>query len=216
MLPEIAPHRIPTASRTAPFYVEAESPVGPLSRDDLLWILSRVSDPRDVLVWREGLSGWQKVQSVAELRAALVPAHVTGRTEIDRAVTAPAEDTRSNQTIAGRAKGAAKLAGFWVLGGASVLLWLAAMAGLTVLGVMLLKGAVWASDYLILYAYRAAELTLLACLFVLLPLSLDSENPKSCVSWSCPGLLRLLGRLLGCSACWLLTPTGDLLACWLD
>ncbi len=49
------------------YYAEGEKSVGPLSLSDMTFILSRVSDGRNVFVWREGFSSWIKAESVPDL-----------------------------------------------------------------------------------------------------------------------------------------------------
>jgi hypothetical protein len=47
------------------YYAEGEKSVGPLSLADLTAILSRVSNAKDVLVWRDGFEQWQRAATVA-------------------------------------------------------------------------------------------------------------------------------------------------------
>ena len=54
------------------YYAEGNKSVGPVSLADLTAILSRVSNAKDVLVWREGLSNWEKAQNVRELVSVVV------------------------------------------------------------------------------------------------------------------------------------------------
>lgn len=54
------------------YYSECDKSVGPLSLVDLTAVLSRVSDARDVLVWRNGFSGWVRAENVPELAAQIV------------------------------------------------------------------------------------------------------------------------------------------------
>ena len=51
------------------YYAEGQKSVGPLSLADLTAILSRVSNAKDVLVWRDGFEQWQRAATVAELAA---------------------------------------------------------------------------------------------------------------------------------------------------
>ena len=55
------------------YYAEGDKPVGPISRADLVAILSRVSGAGNALVWREGFPKWIKAKDVPEL----VPAVTT-------------------------------------------------------------------------------------------------------------------------------------------
>ena len=54
------------------YYAEGQKTVGPLTLAELTAILSRVSNPMDVLVWQSGASGWEKAQNVKELVAYLI------------------------------------------------------------------------------------------------------------------------------------------------
>jgi hypothetical protein len=54
------------------YYSEGDKSVGPLSLADLTAIFSRVSDARDVLVWRNGFSNWIRAEDVPELAAHIV------------------------------------------------------------------------------------------------------------------------------------------------
>ncbi len=49
------------------YYLEGNISVGPLSLPDIAAILSRVSDARNVLVWREGFASWIEAEHVADL-----------------------------------------------------------------------------------------------------------------------------------------------------
>ena len=49
------------------YYAEGDKPVGPLSLPDMTAILARVSDAKNVLVWREGFSNWIKAENVPDL-----------------------------------------------------------------------------------------------------------------------------------------------------
>ena len=49
------------------YYAEGDKSVGPLPLADLTAILSRVSNAKDVLVWRDGFSNWVKAENVPEL-----------------------------------------------------------------------------------------------------------------------------------------------------
>jgi hypothetical protein len=54
------------------YYSEGDKSVGPLSLVDLTAVFSRVSEARDVLVWRNGLSSWVRAEDVPELAAHIV------------------------------------------------------------------------------------------------------------------------------------------------
>jgi uncharacterized RDD family membrane protein YckC len=49
------------------YYAEGEKSVGPLSQADLSAILSRVTNAKSILVWRDGFATWVKAESVPEL-----------------------------------------------------------------------------------------------------------------------------------------------------
>jgi GYF domain 2 len=51
------------------YYAQNDKSVGPLSLADLTSILSRVSDIKDVLVWRNGFEHWKRAADVPELAA---------------------------------------------------------------------------------------------------------------------------------------------------
>jgi YidC/Oxa1 family membrane protein insertase len=51
------------------YYGDREKSVGPLSLADLTKTLSRLANPKDVLVWRDGFEQWQKADTVPELVA---------------------------------------------------------------------------------------------------------------------------------------------------
>jgi hypothetical protein len=54
------------------YYAEGDKSVGPLTLSELKTILSRVSDARDVLVWRDGFSSWQTAKIVPELAPVVI------------------------------------------------------------------------------------------------------------------------------------------------
>ena len=54
------------------YYADGDKSVGPLSFADLTAVLSRVSNPKDVLVWRIGFEQWKIAQAVPELKASAV------------------------------------------------------------------------------------------------------------------------------------------------
>jgi hypothetical protein len=54
------------------YYADKDRPVGPLTLPYLKAILSKVSHGRDILVWREGYSEWQRAGSVSEIAAVFV------------------------------------------------------------------------------------------------------------------------------------------------
>jgi uncharacterized membrane protein YhaH (DUF805 family) len=49
------------------YYAEGLKPVGPISHDQLITLLSSVSRPADVLVWRNGFQGWAKAGDLPQL-----------------------------------------------------------------------------------------------------------------------------------------------------
>jgi GYF domain 2/Protein of unknown function (DUF2569) len=49
------------------YYAEGDEPRGPLSFAELVRILSRMPDPRKVLVWRNGFEEWEAAETVREL-----------------------------------------------------------------------------------------------------------------------------------------------------
>jgi uncharacterized protein DUF2569/uncharacterized protein DUF4339 len=49
------------------YYAEGDKAVGPLSLPDITAILSRVSDARNVFVWRDGFPNWIKAEDVPDL-----------------------------------------------------------------------------------------------------------------------------------------------------
>lgn len=50
-------------------YIEGTTPVGPVDLDQLQLVLSRISDPRNLLVWNAGFNEWQRAGEVPELEA---------------------------------------------------------------------------------------------------------------------------------------------------
>jgi Protein of unknown function (DUF2569)/GYF domain 2 len=48
-------------------YAQGEKTFGPVDLKELQVILSRISDPRNLLVWRAGFEGWQRAGNVPEL-----------------------------------------------------------------------------------------------------------------------------------------------------
>jgi hypothetical protein len=49
------------------YYAQGEKTFGPVDLKELQVILSRISDPRNLLVWRAGFEGWQQAGNVPEL-----------------------------------------------------------------------------------------------------------------------------------------------------
>jgi hypothetical protein len=49
------------------YYAEGDEPRGPLSLAQLVGILSQVSDPRKVMVWRADFDDWRPAETVREL-----------------------------------------------------------------------------------------------------------------------------------------------------
>jgi GYF domain 2 len=54
------------------YYAKGDKSVGPLSLADLTSILSHVSSPEDVLVWKAGFEKWQRASSVSELAVLVI------------------------------------------------------------------------------------------------------------------------------------------------
>ena len=54
------------------YYAEGDKSVGPILLADLIAILSRVSTPQNVLVWRDGLLNWVEAKDVPELAPHLI------------------------------------------------------------------------------------------------------------------------------------------------
>jgi hypothetical protein len=54
------------------YYADGDKSVGPLSLADLTAMLSRVSNAKDVLVWRTGFDQWQRAAAVAALAAIVI------------------------------------------------------------------------------------------------------------------------------------------------
>jgi hypothetical protein len=49
------------------YYAEGEKTRGPLSIDELIPLLVRISDPRRIMIWRHGLDDWKPVDEVREV-----------------------------------------------------------------------------------------------------------------------------------------------------
>jgi hypothetical protein len=49
------------------YYAEGEKACGPLSIDELIPLLVRVSDPRRIMIWRHGFDDWKPVEQVREV-----------------------------------------------------------------------------------------------------------------------------------------------------
>ena len=49
------------------YYAEGAETRGPLSLDELLPMLARIADPRQVMIWRHGFEDWKAVEEVREL-----------------------------------------------------------------------------------------------------------------------------------------------------
>jgi hypothetical protein len=96
------------------YYAAGDKSVGPLSLADLITILSRVSNAKDVLVWRAGFEQWQRAATAAELAPFVVkppkpppsalpfprlPPHLQPDQSTVRAVTKDNEDRPKHQKI---------------------------------------------------------------------------------------------------------------------
>ncbi len=49
------------------YYAEGEKTRGPLSIDELIPLLLRISDPRRIMIWRHGFGDWKPVEEVREV-----------------------------------------------------------------------------------------------------------------------------------------------------
>ena len=49
------------------YYAEGEKTRGPLSIDELIPLLVRISDPRRIMIWRHGFDDWKPVEEVREV-----------------------------------------------------------------------------------------------------------------------------------------------------
>src|SRR5262245_62148783 len=49
------------------YYAEGQKTFGPVDLKDLQVVLSRLPDPRNLLVWKAGFEGWQHAGNVPEL-----------------------------------------------------------------------------------------------------------------------------------------------------
>lgn len=49
------------------YYAEGEETRGPLSIDELIPLLVRISDPRRIMIWRHGFDDWKPVEEVREV-----------------------------------------------------------------------------------------------------------------------------------------------------
>ena len=64
------------------YYAEGDKSLGPLTLADMTAILSRVSNARNVLVWRDGFSSWVEAGNVPELsRHVIKPPPLPGSTK---------------------------------------------------------------------------------------------------------------------------------------
>ena len=78
------------------YYAEGDKPVGPLSHTDMIALLARVSNVRNILVWRDGFSSWVKVEDVPELAPYVTkppPLSIFLPHLGQRAITAPTSST---------------------------------------------------------------------------------------------------------------------------
>jgi hypothetical protein len=48
-------------------YAEGEKSVGPLNLNEMQEVFSKVSDPRNLLVWKVGFKDWKRAEDVQEL-----------------------------------------------------------------------------------------------------------------------------------------------------
>ena len=49
------------------YYAEGQTTCGPLSIDELIPLLIRISDPRRIMIWRHGFDDWKPVEEVREV-----------------------------------------------------------------------------------------------------------------------------------------------------
>jgi hypothetical protein len=49
------------------YYAEGEQARGPLSLTELVPLLTRIPDPRRVMVWRQGFTDWKPLEQVREV-----------------------------------------------------------------------------------------------------------------------------------------------------
>jgi uncharacterized protein DUF4339 len=56
------------------YYAEGEKTRGPLSIDELIPMLIRISDPRRIMIWRHGFDDWKPVEEVREVAQQVIPA----------------------------------------------------------------------------------------------------------------------------------------------
>lgn len=94
------------------YYAEGDKSVGPISLSDLTAVLSRISNAKNVLVWRDGFSGWEKTEKVPELAPYVIkppplpisPPPLPQKTIAPSSSPAVISDTRTNYESSGTIK----------------------------------------------------------------------------------------------------------------
>jgi uncharacterized protein DUF4339 len=71
-------------------YVHAGQTIGPLDLKQMQTVLSQISDPRNLLVWKAGLKDWQRAEVVPELAAVIqTPPPLPKMNELPRGLNMP-------------------------------------------------------------------------------------------------------------------------------
>ena len=60
------------------YYGEGGQARGPVSHAELIPLLSRIADPRRVMIWRDGFADWKAVEEVHEVAQHLFPPPPSG------------------------------------------------------------------------------------------------------------------------------------------
>jgi GYF domain 2 len=60
------------ATRDVWYCAEDEKPVGPFTLDELREVLSRATNAREILVWGDGFSRWERAEDVGDLTASVI------------------------------------------------------------------------------------------------------------------------------------------------
>lgn len=78
------------------YYADGNNTIGPVSREDILKVLSRTSNAKNILVWRDGFSEWQKAGSVPDFAVHIVlppplpPSHIAAQQKAASTSSSPA------------------------------------------------------------------------------------------------------------------------------